>query len=258
MVKRAGQTYIRTNHNATTQDNLTKCAIAIPQLEIFHNNYTVVVENPELAEYEKIRQTNITEKDTIILKDDSKRGVKYCRSSKTQEDARQHLKSYKAMIKKAAQKQTIDVNLLGAILIDEYCRMGLNDIKLVEELLISCGRDKTTVGIAQVSIKTATGLVSTGYYTSENGQDLLRTSLRERYPYFKQPEHSINVGAANIRSIIDHWQKRGFDISSQFDCIAYYYSVGNPEKDRRPKNFARSLQIKEEFYPLAQKALIGD
>jgi hypothetical protein len=37
--------------------------------------------------------------------------------------------------------------------------------------------------------------------------------------------------------------------------VGYYYSVGNPESDKKPKNFARSIQIQKEFYSLAKQIL---
>ncbi len=67
-------------------------------------------------------------------------------------------------IKAAAKKHDVDVNLLTAILIDEFARIGPDDLL---DILGKLGVRDTTVGLAQVKMSTARDMIKKKYFPGD-------------------------------------------------------------------------------------------
>jgi len=243
-------TYLRSDPNTTVEDNLDSMSITINQLLEGLTDLGYLVSHPQLAAYEKIRQANMTMgKEGAIGVDGTPR--------KTQQEVVQHLQKYKSLIEDAAQRQGIDKYMLGAILADEYLRMGPGDwfdwLALLEV--------DTSIGVAQIKIETARDLIREGlYHPNPVDNDLspenINTVAKDRfYKYLKEPVHSINFSAARIKHLIKYWEN-DFDLSNRTDLIGTLYSIADETKPPHdtPKPNDRGQQVKNEFYPLATEA----
>lgn len=144
---------------------------------------------------------------------------------------------------------------MGAILIDEFCRIGWEDAFDVEAAILFSNRS-FSIGVAQVEISTAKTLIKKGYYTPNSQLDFSKPENRRALiSYLDEPNHSINFAAANIRKIIDDW-KRYIDLSNRPEIIGTIYSQGNINKPHSaPVSNSRGDQIKNGFYPIAQRTL---
>ena len=71
-----------------------------------------------------------------------------------------------------------------------------------------------------------------------------------------QPKHSIFFAAATIRSFIDEWASE-IDLSKRPEIIAALYHLPYREPHDKPGTNDRSMQITEEFYPLAKTILLA-
>jgi hypothetical protein len=163
-------------------------------------------------------------------------------------DARVHLQKYQDIIREASKKQDIDINILGAILIDEYLRMGEDDLG---DWLALLGA-KTSVGIAQIKIATAQDIMRSGLYIPNNDRSLLTIPAPLLYPILDNPYHSIHLCAARVRQIINYWKKT-LDISQRVDIIGTLYSLGLGKPKPIPESNERGDRIRDEWYPLAEQ-----
>lgn len=237
--------FIRSNPNKSNQDNLDTLVLSYKQLEKGLNSYDAIKNIPAIQEYEKIRLENIKAdyRDYLIVD-------VIPRKTKTQ--VIHHLNIHKEIILEAANNQTIDPLTLAAILVDEYLRMGLDDWFDWAAII----GIETTVGIGQVSLETARGLINKGLYNPNPKDEKLqsetidKTSNVHLYSYLKEPVHSANLSAAKIRYDIYRW-KPYVDVSNRPEILGTLYSQGdipvhaNPEPDNN-----RGIQIGTEFYQI--------
>ncbi|MBI5399542.1 DUF3892 domain-containing protein [Candidatus Saganbacteria bacterium] len=250
--------YIRSNPNSKLKDNLDVISITKNQFIGGLYDYISLVKKPEMEEFEKNRQKKaktIKEQDQIII-DEIPR--------KSKQQILSHIKQYRRIIISAAKRQKIDPYLLGAILIDEYCRMGWDDfwgdwlgktnINIQANIFgmkVKISND-TSPGIAQIKMSTAYEIIKLGYYNPEpsNKNKLPRKKL---YNYLQKPKQAINFSAAVIRRRIDKWAPYA-DLTDKPAVLANLYSYDSPPNNK-PKSGPRGRQIYEEFYPLAKQGI---
>jgi len=239
--------FIRSNPNKTEQDNLDTLILSYSQLEHGLKSYDSIKDIPAIQEFEKIRMENIkADYSNYIIVDSIPR--------KTKAQVIYHLNKYKSIILKAAAAQNIDPATLGAILVDEYLRMGLDDWFDWAALI---GLN-TSIGIAQIKTKTAKHLIKSGLY-NPNPEDpelepdnIDKASKAYLYNYLKEPVHSANLAAAKIRYDINRWTPFS-DISNRPDILGTLYSQGDIDVHDNPKpDTNRGTQIGTEFYTLAK------
>jgi hypothetical protein len=231
-------TYVRANRNETNADNLDLLSISA-------SNFFEDLKNGARSEaarlYERLfanrLQSNSATKDLIYVDG-------HARAKKA--DVLSKFKSLSANIKAASKNAEIDPHILGAILIDEYVRIG------PEDLMDVLGRFgvNTSVGIAQIKMDTAREVIADGYY-KDAPRDI---SDNELYKLLSTEKTSIAFAAARIRMTIDHW-KPFIDLSGRPEILGTLYSRGLSAPHRTPVSNARGDQIKAEFLPLAQEAL---
>lgn len=160
----------------------------------------------------------------------------------------------------AAKEFDIDPYLLGAILIDENVRMSPFEEIQDKFLLQLLGRN-VSVGVAQVRLETANGLIKNELY-NPNPDDAklpfsgnLRKADREYlYEYVVQPKHNIRFATARIRGLIKEWSKY-IDISGMPEILGTLYHRSYVVPHAHPDPNDRGTQIADEFYPLANKWL---
>lgn len=168
----------------------------------------------------------------------------------------EHIRKFRLIILEAAHYQNIDPNTLGAILIDEYLRMGLLDWF---DWVSIIGRE-TTIGIGQVNVETASGLIKQKLYNPNPADEKLKpetidtTSKAHLYIYIDEPAHSTNLSAAKIRYDINRWSPE-VDISDRPDILGTLYSREDIKVHSKPESNDRGRQIANEFYPIAKDAL---
>lgn len=150
--------------------------------------------------------------------------------------------------------------LLGAILIDEIVRMVPFEEVWDKFLLKLLGRN-VSVGVAQVKLETANGLIKRGLYNpNPNDAKLpfsgnLRQIDREHlYGYVMQPKHNIRFAAARIRDLIKGWSIY-IDISGMPEILGTLYHRSYVSPHAHPIPNKRGSQIAEEFYALATRWL---
>lgn len=168
--------------------------------------------------------------------------------------------SHASTINKVAKEFDIDQFTLGAILIDEIARLAPFE-PILEKLSSGVVGRNTTVGVAQVSLETANGLIKDGLY-HPNPKDkrlpikgsLSNAGRRVLYEYIVQPKHNIRFAAALLRSLIDEWQPV-LDISMRPDVLGTRYSRSHEVPSMNPEVTARGKQISREFYGYAKKWL---
>jgi len=259
IVKTRRSTYIRANRNAIAKDNLDNISITENQLLKGCFDYLTLIKKPNMEIYEKIRQANITEaneSDIIKIK-----GIR----RKTKYQVINHIEKYKEIIIEAARKQNIDPVLLGAILIDEYCRMGWDDLlgdwvgiskKKIEIPFPKISIDNnTSPGVAQVKMSTAYDIIAAEVYNPAPHKKE-KLSRLELFSYLIQPKHSINFAAGVLRWLIDEWEEKAkIDLTVIPATLATLYSLGGKAPHPSPEPGPRGLQIYNEFYPLAEIGL---
>jgi hypothetical protein len=239
--------FIRSNPNKIEIDNLDALTISYNQLEKGLSNYDEIKNHPSLQCYEKNRSENIVMSDDIIFVDGCPR--------KNKSDVVKYLTPYTMVINQAAKKQEIDPNLLGAILIDEYLRLGPDDMF---DWAAKIGID-TSIGIAQVSVETARSLIKRGLYNPNqhdpkfNTENIDETGKGYFYKYLKEPVHSVNFAAAKIRSLIEDWKKY-VGISKNPAVLGSLYSMYK-QPHANPIANDRGKQIAKEFYIMSENAL---
>ncbi|OGC21944.1 hypothetical protein A2310_04005 [candidate division WOR-1 bacterium RIFOXYB2_FULL_37_13] len=247
LAKRNGKTYIKSKPNAKTTDNIFSKSISSTELISFYKNYTKAITDKNIKKYDDVRRKQ-QKKNFITIKDDKGDFV----STKTDNDIKNHLKKYKGVIFKAAREQKIDPFLLGAILIDEYCRMGWDDWL---DWLGALNIKDTSVGIAQIKLSTAREILKKCYYNPAPGQITHQSPSMQIWLYLNRPEHSIQFSAAVIKLSIVYWQKKKIDISKETRVLAYLYSYGYTKDIKRAK-VKRCIQISVEFYQMAKSILL--
>ena len=247
LAKRNGKLHVKSKSNTKTTDNISNKSISHTELLSFYKNYPKATTNRKVKEYVAIRK-NQQKKSFIIVMDDRGDFV----STKTDDDINGHLERYKSAIIKAAREQKVDPNLLGAILIDEYCRMGWDDWL---DWLGALNIKDTSIGIAQIKLSTAREILKKQYYNPAPGKITSKSPPAQIWLYLNQPEHSIYFSAAVIKLSIDYWQKKKIDVSNQPKILAYLYSSGYT-KNIKGATGKRCTQISTDFYQKAKSILL--
>lgn len=252
VVKKGEGAYIRSSPNGSREDNLDFIAISI-------NVLMRIAFGPVLGKVYKEALRNYFHGREEFLKTKQKRGERMIyvdgRLKRTEKEVVVHLSKYKKIIISAAKNFKIDPYILGAILIDEYARMGIDDAL---DWLAVFGRD-SSVGIAQVKIETVRKLIKANYYNPNPKDDNLskanisKVSRKYLYKYAYQPAHSIYFAAAYLRWLIDSWAPF-VDLSRKPEALGTLYSLGQKPSELPPIT-NRGRQIKNEFYPIAMKVL---
>jgi hypothetical protein len=250
--------YLRSKKNQSTRDNLDFRSITPTQFWTAYNDLSRRLDRAPLIQLEKIRNENIgiaTDVIVVLWWDKQKNGYVDPRPTKTRASAINFLRANRRIIVQTAKRQNIDAAILGAILIDEYCRTGWEDS--FDKMAAQLFTDRSfSIGIAQIKIDTAKTLIKQKYYTPDTKLDFSRPENRKALiAYLDEPTHSINFAAAAIRQIIDTW-KPSIDLSKRPEIIGTIYSQGNIRKPHaKPQSNARGDQIKNEFYPMAIETL---
>ena len=175
------------------------------------------------------------------------------------EQVKVKLASHRNSIFDAAKKFDIDPYLIGSILIDEIARFIPYE-NIYEKLKGDVVGFNASVGVGQVKIDTAYGLIKAGYYNPNPNDSKLsfkrlnQGTRRYLYNYLTDPKHNIFFVAAKIRQLIDEWQKF-IDLKKKPEIIATLYSRSYKAPHSDPKPNDRGLQIVEEFYILANEYL---
>ncbi|MBI5399399.1 DUF1402 family protein [Candidatus Saganbacteria bacterium] len=246
LAKRNNKIFIKTRPNTKTIDNISNQSISSNELFSLYKNYINATSNKKIKLYDDLRRKQQL-KQKVLVRDDQ--GDFF--STRTYDDVGAHLKKFKGLVREAAQKQKIDKYILGAILIDEFCRKGWDDWL---DWLGALDIKNTSIGIAQIKISTAREIIKKQYYNPAPGKlDDKSTSLLISF-YLYQPKHSVQFAAAAIKLSIDYWQKKRIDTSKQPKILAYLYSAGYA-RDLKEAETKRCLQVSTEFYQIARSTL---
>ena len=247
LIKKNNKIFIKSKPNITAEDNIINKSISYKELISYIKNYSIVCGNKKIKKYDEIRRKQ-QKIETIVAKDNKGDFD----STKTKNDIREHLEKYKKHILEAAREQKIDPFLLGAILIDEYCRLGWDDWL---DWLGALDIKDTSVGIAQIKLSTAREIIKKRYYNPAPGKITYQSLSVQIWLYLNQPKHSIQFSAAAIRLSIEYWRKKKIDISKQPRVMAYLYSYGYT-KDIKGASVKRAIQVSTEFYQMAKSILL--
>jgi hypothetical protein len=194
--------YLRSKKNQSTRDNLDFRSITPTQFWTAYNDLSRRLDRAPLIQLEKIRNENIgiaTDVIVVLWWDKQKNGYVDPRPTKTRASAINFLRANRRIIVQTAKRQNIDAAILGAILIDEYCRTGWEDS--FDKMAAQLFTDRSfSIGIAQIKIDTAKTLIKQKYYTPDTKLDFSRPENRKALiAYLDEPTHSINFAAAAIR-----------------------------------------------------------
>lgn len=255
-IVRTGQgSYLRSNPNGAAADNLDTLSISAYKLFACSDNSTLLTSllglKRYMGYYEKFLDTLEKLGESIIIVDGIPRTTK--------ERVRSKLTPHRKHIFAAAAHFSIDPITLGAIIIDEIVRMAPFE-SIADALLPRVLSRNVSVGIAQVKLETARGLIKSGYY-NPNPQDeklskkqIGETSRSSLYGYVVQPVHNVHFAAAAIKNLIDQW-KPILDISDRPEIIGTLYHQPPRKPNLHPGPDERGEQIASEFYPLAKNIL---
>ncbi len=248
-----GGNYLRTSRSISNQEQLERLSISSYQLFASTNDIRHAVSTPAFSRYLQLYAHSL-EKDggpLIVIEGTV---------TTTKEAVKMKLQSHQTIIFDAGKKFNIDPYLLGAIVIDEIARIAPWEF-ITDPLLGYFIGINASVGIAQVKLETARGLIKGGYYNPNPAdskllpENIARTSRMYLYQYVKEPKHSIFFAAAQMRSLIVEW-KTLQDISKQPEIIATLYSLKGKTPHKNPEANERGLQIAGEFYELAKMWLV--
>lgn len=253
-VKTGVGTYLRTNPNVTEKDNLDFIAHSSYQLYNAIKDATFI-SGPGLRSYWNTYSKSLEQ---LGLKKDVFIWIEGERMT-TKEHVISILHKHQAIIHKAANHFDIDSYLLGGIMIDEISRMApFEEIRdVVASLMLNWN---VSVGVAQIKLQTAKGLIRDGYYNPNPKDSKLskgrieKVSRKYLYKYVMQPKHSIFFSAAKIRSFIDEWESE-VDLNKRPEIIATLYHLKYRKPHDTPGSDDRGVQILKEFYPLAKAIL---
>lgn len=253
-VKTGAGTYLRANPNDSPKDNLDFVAHSSYQLYQAIDDATFV-SGTGLRQYRDAYLLSLTKlglkKDAFIWIDGKKKTTK--------EYVISLLHKNRKIIHKAANHFEIDPYLLGGIMVDEIARMAPFE-KIRDAIASHTVNWNVSVGVAQVKLQTAKGLIKDGYYNPNPKDPKLlqkrigKVSRSYLYKYVVQPKHSIFFCAAKIRSFIDEWASE-IDLSKRPEIIATLYHLPYRKPHYQPGMNDRGMQVIDEFYPLAKAIL---
>lgn len=248
VVKTKNGSYVRSNPNATKEDNLDSISLSISALTSTGKEG----KPPKTKKYHQKRNHVLKEKEK------KKEKIIYLdgKPKKTEKEVISHLSRYKAFVRSASEDLKVDKYLLGAILIDEYLRKDWVDEWA--DKLAGFGRD-SSVGVAQVKVSTAKDLIRGEFYNPEpkdksfSPQNINKLPSRKLYKYLDNPEHSIYFAGAKINMIIKAWSSY-LDLREKPEILATLYSLSK-DPHSNPHANDRGKQIAGEFYKIAKRAL---
>lgn len=248
-------TYLRSNPNSSSQDNLDALSISANHLYLSLNDFSCLLSRKQFKACKNHLELHFG------MIEERKGDAMYVEGHPliTREQVIEKLAPHQKLVIAAAQKFSIDPYLLGAIIIDEIARANP-----WEDVLDKLGgifvSSNASVGIAQVTIKAARELVKKEYYNPNpddkelSPKKIAKVSRTYLYAYVVQPRHNIHFAAARIRQTIDHWAHK-IDLSNRPEILGTLYSQGLGEPKFTPGPSDRGLQIAREFYPFAKKIL---
>lgn len=165
--------------------------------------------------------------------------------------------SHAAIIKKAAHEFGIDQNTLGAIIVDEIARLYPFE-PIFEKLGADIVGLNVSVGVAQVRLETANGVIQKGIYNPNPldkklpfSGNLTNKNRRYLYDYVIQSKHSIYFAAAHLHSLIASWMLF-IDIANRPEILGTLYHLDGRKPHTHPESDERGEQIAGEFYRLAK------
>lgn len=241
--------YLRTRPSTTKTEHLEQLSVSSNQLFASANDTRSAVSTPAFSRYLQLYQYSLEKDGGPLIVIDGKAKI-------TKQEAENRLRPHQKIIFEVAEKYNIDPYLLGAIIIDEVARFGpFEDITdLLAGYFIGIN---TSVGIAQIKIETARGLIKNGYYNPDlndpklSPDNIAKTSRAYLYQYVKNPKHSIFFAAARMSTLADEW-KKFVNLGEKPEIIATLYSLPHINPHQNPKPNDRGLQIAKEFYQLAK------
>ncbi len=267
--------YLRSKPNKPSKDNLDSLSVTANQMWKAYRNVEYRLDRFPLDQFEEVKNANASlAKDLVMAPfwEDKDQDYTDWRPTKPKIDVVNHIVSHRKTIYEAAKQQKIDPILLGAILIDEYCRMGwLDDFddnfagiigipstkwtEYVHEQLDNVAK-KFSIGVAQIQIATARNIIQAGYYSPDKSINLADSQNKNRLiEYLDTPYYSIHFAAAYIRQIISRW-KPHIDLSNRPDIIGVLYSQGYRKSPHpNPGTNGRGKNIQDSFYPMAKEIL---
>src|SRR3989344_802599 len=240
-------TYLRSAPNASEKDNMDTLSVSAADIIRYANLTKHAQSTDTISNYTARYFASLTEKGGPFLKPvgDHKALIA---------DVKSTFAPHATTIAQAAKAFDIDKYILGAIIVDEIAR--LNPFEGIIDLLglKILGRN-VSVGVAQVKIETANGLIKKGLYnpnpTDKNlpFKGALSNKNREYlYQYVIEPKYNIRFAAARIRGLINEWSK-GIDISNMPEILGTLYHRSYVKPHAHPTPNPRGSQIAEEFYP---------
>lgn len=245
--------YVRSLPNAFTKDNVDTLSVTAADIMAYVNGTRHFKSTDAISVYVAHYIASHVEADHAFIKtyDGHKAFVDQIRDLVVQNTS---------IIKQAAKEFNIDPYLLGSIVIDESVRLGAFEEVRDSFFLQLVGRN-VSVGIAQLKLETANGLIKGEFY-NPNPEDkklpfidqLRNDDRRYLYQYVSPPKHNLRFAAAFLRSLIDEW-KSILDISKRPEVLGTFYSLSHQKPSTRPKILPRGRQIAEEFYGYAKKWL---
>lgn len=255
VVKTGQGSYLRAGPNAEESDNLDTLSISAYKLFLSLNDIKYLLSKDgrgAYTEYLAVHWRSIEERGEHVIYIDGYPLI-------TKEQATSKLMPYSNIVTSAAKKFSIDVNTLGAIIIDEIARTNPWE-EVLDKLGAAFVGINTSAGIAQVTIETARELMQKEYYNPNpddkklSKENVVKTPRTYLYDYVVLPHHSIYFAAARIRQTINHWAHKT-DLTDRPEILGTLYSqgLGNPKPN--PGASSRGLQISREFYPLAKRIL---
>ena len=231
--------YVRANRNETKTDNLDFLSVPAADFleELKQEGHSQAAERFHQLLEKRLREQPDPSK--IIYLDDRARGTK--------NQIFNRLKPLAPDILAAAKEYNIDPYTLGAIMIDEYLRSGPDDLL---DVLGKYRLRDTSVGLAQVKMSTARGIISSGYY-KDISDDISNSDL---YELLANDKTSIRFAAAFIKREIDLW-KPFIDLSNRPEILGALYSLPKKTPHGKPGSNNRGDQIRDKLYQLAKEVL---
>lgn len=241
-------TYIRSTPDKITKNNIDTLSITGPQLALIAQGYAN--STPAVKRYADLYLESFKEGAPYIKPVGSFR----IPSAVVKKVFRSHTK----IIAQAAKEFNIDQYTLGAILIDEIARLAPFE-PIFEKLGADIVGLNVSVGVAQVKLETANGVIQRGIYNPNPfdkklpfSGNLTNGNRRYLYDYVIQPKHNVRFGAAVLRRTIDFWMKY-IDLSNRPEILGTLYQRGYGEPKENPVAIPRGEQIADEFYDYAKQ-----
>ncbi len=156
VVEANGRTYLRSNANSSSEDNLDNLSVPSGSL-------SQQVKDPD--DHERVSAYAAAYGKFLELRFERDRLLYLGGVARTPtRDVINRLRPLVKEIKDAGEKYDVDASLLAGILIDEVARMGPDDLL---DILGKLDVVDTTVGLAQVKLSTARDLIKKKYYPAD-------------------------------------------------------------------------------------------